>query len=261
MKDDIKLMSFVIIRRLIYISLAAIDRLLGKINPIVILCYHSIADDNWRFSVSPKDFKKQISYMSASYKSVSLSDISNYLNGKKDLNKPSFVITFDDGYKNIFKIKNLLSDFSVKPVVFVLGASENKINWDSLGKKNLLLSKMDIKKLQKSGWEIGYHGMTHTPLTQLEGCNLKEEISSSYKYFAYPKGKYSNGIASDLKKIGYKLAMTMDDSLISTKTNPYYVPRIGVDRTHNFSEFKRLSSPSVVKLRSLIKHSFLGRYL
>lgn len=260
MKTNIKLMSFIIIRRLIYISLATIDRVLGKTNPIVILCYHSIANDNWHFSVSPEKFKKQILYMLAHYKPVSLSDVMNHLNGQKNLNKFSFVITFDDGYKNIISIKKFLSQLSIKPTVFILGAPKNKINWESLGKKSKLLSKNDIEDLKKSDWEIGYHGSTHTLLTKLDG-DLKQELVSPYKYFAYPKGRYSNKIISRLKKMDYKLAMTMDDSIISTKTNIYKIPRIGVDRTHSYLEFKTLASPSVVKFRSLIKSSFLERYL
>lgn len=252
------LMFFVIIRRLVYLGLAAIDRLLGKTNPIVIFCYHSIANDQWRFGVDPREFKKQISYMLTHYKPITLTDLYRYLKGTKKLHEPSFVITFDDGYKDVTKVKKILENLSIKPTVFVL--SGKNINRQTLGTNRQLLSQKDIKDLQKSGWEIGYHGMTHTPLTRVNG-NIEEEISSSYKYFSYPKGRYSKRIISNLKKNGYKMALTMEDSIISTKTDPYVIPRIGVDSTHNFIEFKSLASPSVVKFRSLIKHSFLGRYL
>lgn len=251
-------MLFVIVRRLVYLSLAAIDRLLGKTNPIVIFCYHSIANDQWRFGVDLREFKKQISYLLTHYKPITLADVYKYLKGTKELHEPSFVITFDDGYKDVIRVKELLENLDIKPTVFVL--SGKNINLETLGTNRQLLSQKDIKELQKLGWEIGWHGSTHTLLTQVNG-ELKEEISSSYKYFAYPKGKYSSWVISNLKKNGYRLALTMDDSIISPKTNAYVIPRIGVDRTHSFSEFKTLSSPSVVKLRGLVKRSFLGRFI
>lgn len=261
MKTGISLMMlFVIIRRLIYLSLATLDRIMGKANPIIIFCYHSISNDNWRFSVDINEFKKQVELLLKNYQPISLSELYGYINGGKELKRPSFLITFDDGYQDILKTKSFLKSKGITPAVFVLGTSENKINRESLGTNRNLLSQKDIHDLRNSGWEIGYHGMTHTPLTHLNG-NLEEEISSSYKYFSYPHGKYSGRIISSLKRKGYKLALTMDDSIISKKTNVYTIPKIGVDKTHSFSEFRTLASPSVVKFRSTIKRSFLGRYL
>lgn len=252
--------ALIIFRRALYLILAGLDRLNNRENPVFVLCYHSISNDNWRFSVDVKEFKKEIEFLLKRYHSISLSDLYDYIRGRKKLEGPSFVITFDDGYRDILKIKSFLKIKGIKPAVFVLGASRNKINWESLGTNRQLLSQKDLYHLQKSGWEIGYHGMTHTVLTRLNG-SLKEEVSSPYKYFAYPKGRYSKKIILSLKKMSYKLAMTMDDSIISTKTNLYKIPRIGVDRTHSYFEFKTLASPSVVKFRSLVKSSFLGRYL
>lgn len=252
--------TFVIVRRMLYLILAVIDKLYNRENSVFVLCYHSINNDNWRFSVDIEEFKKQVEFLLKRYQSISLSDLYGYLADRKKLKGPSFVITFDDGYRDIIKIKSFLKIKHIKPAVFVLGTSYNKINWKTLGTRRQLLSSRDINNLQKSGWEIGYHGLTHTILTQLNG-SLKEEILSPYKYFAYPKGRYSRGIISFLRKTNYKLAMSMDDSIISRETNPYIIPRIGVDGTHNFNEFKTLASPSVVKFRSLIKRSFLERYL
>lgn len=253
-------MIFVITRRLIYQTLAIADRVLGRTNPIIVLCYHSIADDNWRFSVGINEFKKQVELLLKKYQPISLSDLYGYINGVKELKRPSFVITFDDGYKDILKTKSFLKSKRITPAVFVLGTSENKINRKSLGTNRKLLSQKDINILQKSGWEIGYHGMSHTPLTHVNG-NLKEEISSSYKYFAYPKGKYSKRVVSKIKESKYRLALTMDDSIISVKTNPYILPRVGVDGSHSFSEFTTSASPSVIAFRSLIKKTFLRKYL
>lgn len=257
---NLNLMLFVFLRRLIYLFLSSIDQRLGRDNRLVVLCYHGISDEDWRFSVSPEEFKRQIKYMLSHYQPITLNDLYSYLSKGKKIEKPSFILTFDDGYKNIIKTRQFLSDRHITPAVFVLG-SPQKINWKSIGRKIHLLSNKDIKSLQKSGWEIGFHGMSHTSLTELNEGQLKKEITSQYKYFAFAKGKYPKKIAYILKKVGYKMALTMDDGIISINTNLFTIPRIGVDRTHNFSEFKAIVQPSVVRFRSLIKQSFLGHLI
>ena len=64
---------------------------------IPVLMYHSISNDNNKISVSVSNFKKQMRLMhSLGYKGYCLNKINLKTSKKK------FVITFDDGYENIF---------------------------------------------------------------------------------------------------------------------------------------------------------------
>jgi len=49
------------------------------------------------------------------------------------------------------------------------------------------------------------------------------------------------------------VGLTMDDGIIKSNSDALVLPRIGVDRTHSFSEFTNAFSPSVVRLRRVIK--------
>ena len=45
----------------------------------------------------------------------------------------------------------------------------------------------------------------------------------------------------------------MNDGMISKNSDPLLLPRVGVDASHSFNEFKMLFSPSVIWFRSLLK--------
>ena len=64
---------------------------------IPVLMYHSVSDNKNKMSVSKNNFKKQMKLMNKfGFKGVNLKDIDKNEKGKK------FVITFDDGYEDVF---------------------------------------------------------------------------------------------------------------------------------------------------------------
>ena len=44
-----------------------------------------------------------------------------------------------------------------------------------------------------------------------------------------PKGVYSKKVINAVKKAGYSYAFSMDDDLITFRTHPLAIPRIGID--------------------------------
>lgn len=255
-----------------YSVLGAVDKnVLKRTNPIVILSYHSVASDDWRFSVDAKTVKKQVTYLKKHFTIITLSELTDHLQGKKTLTKPSAVLTFDDGYKDVLELKDFFTKNKIKPALFLL-ANTKTPNWKELGTKRPFLNKTEIKKLVKAGWEIGCHSATHANLATLSDKMLQDEVVTAKKalekelgmpiqYFAYPRGKYTQNVVKFIKKAKYQLALTMDDGFIKPDMDVYRIPRVGVDRTHSFAEFKTAYSPSVVQFRQVIKMSPIGRYL
>ncbi len=142
----------------------------GRIYPIM---YHFIHDKsiikNIRFnSLKIKEFSKQISYLKKKTNIIGLDDLEDIITNKKILNKPSTLLTFDDGYKDHYDIvlpilvKNKITGIFFPPTdIFedkildvnkihcILGAEYNsefiiKIITDYLNKK-----KINIKQLIK----------------------------------------------------------------------------------------------------------------
>jgi len=240
------------VRRIIYLVLGKLDKYVTRhTNKIVVLCYHSVGDGNWRFSVKSKEFKKQIQFMLQNYKAVTLVDIVDFVGENSILPEFSFALTFDDGYKDVYKLKNFLSTYGIKPTLFLTSSFKGP-NY---------LNEKEIGDLTKTGWEIGFHGNSHKILTKLNGSELEREVERSEgRSFSYPHGKYSQEVIETVKISGYQYAVSMDDGLISKNTNIFAIPRVGVDGTHSFSEFKVLASPSVMWFRNLIKKLPLGRF-
>lgn len=253
----------ILIRRGIYLSISFMDKPEGVINRIFILSYHSIANDGWRFSIDYDQFIRQVDYLLKYFEPVNLDDIYLFTCGKKSSVKSSFAITFDDGYRDILKLKNYFRKKGIRPAFFIL-SDHAKANRKELGTHREFLNKEEIKSLVNDGWILGCHSATHSDFSTLSREEVYKEVIGSKKqlekelgcdvnYFAYPKGRYSKEILDLVKKAGYKLALSMDDGFIFKNTCLITVPRIGVDKTHSYNEFKTLFLPSVVIFKSIIK--------
>lgn len=259
-----------IIRKTVYLSLGILDKIIASPKPVVIiLCYHNISADGWRFSVPFSEFKKQIEYLLKHRNPVSLSDLVGYLSGKSEISRPSFILVFDDGYQELLQVKDYLKNHNIKPGLLLLSKPE-KANRSELDSSAALLSVSGVKSLMDSGWEIGCHGATHSDFSKITSNEVVDEVikskislevmlNSKVEYFAFPKGKYSDDICNAVRIAGYKLCLTMDDGFISKQTNPLLLPRIGVDQTHSFTEFKSIFSPSVIALRRFLKNHKLAK--
>lgn len=252
-------------RRVGYISLALLDNVvLRRKNKLVILCYHSVSNDSWRFGVAFSTLKKQIlSLKEAGFAFLTLDDVSRVIAGKKQLEKPSVVITFDDGYKDILQTRTFFKKLGIQPTLFIL-ADPKRANRTELATDRAFLSKKDILDLKRDGWTIGCHTATHADLSIIHPKQAEEEIVDAKRkierelkiaiqYLAYPKGRYTENVLSLVKKAKYTLGLTMDDGFVTSKTHVYKVPRVGVDRTHTLREFQAAFSPSVIQARGFIK--------
>jgi len=262
--------NLLLTRKISYFSLGLLDKYLLRRQPgIFILCYHGLSDNKWRFNIPIEKFKIQVNYLYKHYHPLALSDLSEYLSRAKNISKPSFILTFDDGFRNILSAKDFLVRLKIKPTVF-LTSSPFKVDRIELGTHQELLNTQDVLSLIKNGWEIGCHSATHPDFSKLSPTDQQQEIKISkhklesqmgtkISYFAYPKGNYNYDILSSVKDAGYSMGLTMDDNPITHKSNPLLLPRIGIDKTHSFTEFIYTFSPSVVSFRGLLKRFNLGK--
>jgi len=257
------------IRKIIYASLARFDDILSRQpTKIVTLCYHSFDSSDWRFAVPPARFAKQMKHMLSIYQPISLGDIHQLIRNKRPIQKPSFAVTFDDGYASVWQIRGICQKLGIRPTVFVL-SNPDKANRQELKTSEKFLTIAQIKELKRLGWEIGCHSDTHPSFFGLMPKQAEKEIIAAKKslerqlgftinYFAYPRGRYDQTVLGAIGKANYKLALAMNDGQVHSEMNPYLIPRIGVDGSHDFTDFRSLFSPSVVLARKLIRHSLLG---
>ncbi len=253
-----------IVRKALYSMLCLINPFFSYSDKqLLVLCYHSINSDNWRFGVNVEEFKRQIDFVLQNYQPLTVTDFIDVITSQKVQTQKSFLVTFDDGYKDILSIKNFLKQKNVKPTLFILG-DRLKANRKELNTDRDFLNKNEILDLYKSGWTIGSHSLTHADFDKLSEAELLQEIKASkdkiekdlhikINYLAYPKGNYTQKAIRIAKSAGYKAAFSMDDGFIDQHTDLYTIPRVGIDRSHNFTEFKNTILPSVIIFRKLLK--------
>jgi peptidoglycan/xylan/chitin deacetylase (PgdA/CDA1 family) len=161
----------------------------------------------------------------------------------KIVKKKRIILTFDDGYSDIFvNALDIFKRLSGRAIIFLVAGKIGGVNdWDSsceLAGKSLL-SWEQIDELAKSGVELGSHSMTHPDLTKLKSKELEREIRESKRIleerlgnpidgFSYPFGLFNNQVISALRDAGYKWAVTTSDSIWEGLGNPYRVRRISI---------------------------------
>ncbi len=213
----------------------------------IILCYHSISNDSWRYSTQIKNFETQLKYLKKNHRIVSLDDLL-----KKSRLNNNISLTFDDGYKDfINNALPLLNKYGVKGTLFVLGEPVNA-NREELDNNKELMSFDEIKKIKKMGWEVGFHTDTHADLTKLTESQLTREVIKGkqkleqklgfrLRFFAYPKGEYDKKVLQVVKKAGFEAAFTTSGGTADVK-DVFSVDRICMERTVDFDQFKALIS-------------------
>ncbi|HVT01504.1 MAG TPA: polysaccharide deacetylase family protein [Patescibacteria group bacterium] len=222
---------------------------LSKVNKKkkIVLCYHAVGDGIWRYSVTTENFRKQVDFLSKNYKIVTTDELL-----KED--KGGINITFDDGYLNVVdNAYPILKSKGLEATMFALGEYKNP-NRVELDNSLPIINYDQIRELHKAGWEIGYHTNTHSNLGKINDTRLEEEIVKSksifekkiglkIKYFAYPKGIYSDKIVSFVKKAGYKAAFTTDGYEVKSSQDTAELSRISIEYPLTGSQFEALLSP------------------
>ena len=221
---------------------------------IPIFSYHSIGDDKCPLSTDTKDFEKHLIYLkNNNYKSIFFDEVSSS-------NKRSFIMTFDDGYKDL--ISNclpLLKKYNFKGTCFLVSDKIGKINdWDEENKNiqtKRIMDKSDIHIWIKNGMKIGSHSKNHKKLTKIDHHELAEEISSSkvdlekligeeIVSFCYPYGKFNLDVINEVKK-NYTYALTTLRSRYDpNKHDKYLIPRIDMGKKlSNLKLFLKIKTP------------------
>ena len=257
------------VRRMGYRVASKLDRAANRGQAgVFVLCYHSISESDWPLAVGRASLARQLEYLLASCTPLAIEQMDRVLSGQVQLNRPSFLLTFDDGYRDILDAYPLFQDAGIRPLVSALSNPlESLANHIPRGYE--FLTGDDLRALHAAGWHIGSHSASHADLTGLDAARLQYEVSESRKrlqdavgaevnYFAYPRGRYDAAVAQACATAGYTAAFSMDDGYVSSRTNLYAIPRIGVNGTHSLDEFKTLMSPSSMRLRRLIKRSPLA---
>jgi peptidoglycan/xylan/chitin deacetylase (PgdA/CDA1 family) len=185
-----------------------------------VLMYHAVntnLDDQTNdplglFTVPPQLFNEHIKIL-VDNSTITIVDLADILTTHED-QPVKIAITFDDGYKdNLYLVAPILIEHGIPFTVFVTSENIQKGKPDFMNEKELL----ELSKLP--GVNIGAHGSSHTPLTDLDDSFLADELCSSKYYLeniidkevisiSYPHGAVDKRVISAVVEAGYKIGCT-----------------------------------------------------
>lgn len=203
----------------------------------LVLLYHAFNRGAQPLSVRTKDFEAQLEWLADSgVEIVSLSELVDFLEGKRDLPAKVAVISIDDGLTSVYTkawpiLKARRVRFSVGIPTGMLEDPKNApvMTWDQ------------VREMVASGLcEVASHGHMHRRLVNLSGKRQWEELELSRDLitqrigappvaYYYPLGAYDPPAAEAVKKAGYRAAFRATGAPIAAGSGSHFwLPRVSI---------------------------------
>lgn len=225
---------------------------------VPILLYHYVEivkdkNDTIRKSLAltPTTVEKQIqTLLDDGYTFLTLAELADILDGKKEAPEKPVVLTFDDGYGDFYTdVFPLLKKYQVRVTAYIVPGFLNHLNY---------MTTKNVEEIANSGLvELGAHTVHHTYLKGVKENVARKEIVDSKKMleekfgvsvvsFAYPYGAFDKQAMQLVEEAGFKTAVTTVLGIQASVNNRYFLfrirsgARVGNDLIHYLekTEFK-----------------------
>jgi len=219
---------------------------------IPVLVYHSISDNLFGMShpyrqinTSSRQFSRQMRWLKEQgYESIDLKTMWSYLESGTNLNK-KVVITFDDGYRDLFtEALPLMKQLGFTATVFLIS---DRIQDSSLKIEGAdYLTWSDVRTLVAEEFQIGSHTATHADLRSSGPEQIEYEVGyskeaieqrtgTSVTSFAYPfpfpehDKRFAHYLADTLANFGYEYGLSSIIGRTHTTSDRFMIPRLAVN--------------------------------
>ncbi len=176
--------------------------------PVVILYHHLIADRECLLGMPTENFVRQVRFLKEHYRIASLPEALSMLE-KGEVEQPTVVLTFDDGYaENFLGLRAVAEAEDVPLTIFVCTrhVEEQTGFQHDLDRGEVGFPAHDweqVRYLDRHNVVIGSHTRTHFDCGATDESRLRDEIVGSLEdlrrelghdvpYFAFPKGYPQN---------------------------------------------------------------------
>lgn len=218
---------------------------------VPILAYHRFGHKDGQMVVTPEAFAAQLDYLAKNdYRVVRLSELAEFLAGKRQLPRRSVVITMDDGYASAYVYAfPLLKKYQFPATVFLYT--------DFVGAKDALTWEQ-MKEMVGSGLiDVQAHSKTHANLAdrfpgeseeayrkrldtevRVPQQVLETKLDAPVWSFAYPYGDANPVVVDRLSKADYRLALTVNPGGNAFFAHPLMLQRTMIFGDLGLEEFK-----------------------
>lgn len=190
-------------------------------------------------SVSPNELDEQMKYFfDAWWETINVKDIKGNTVPCK-----SFLITFDDGYYDVYKYAApILKKYNYSGLISLIPAHIDESDY---------VSGDQVRELLKDDWEIASHTWTHpiltkTPITKLwtEVQQSKNDLEKwfwiSIEVFVYPGWFYNNDVVEKVRDSRYKFGLTTQAGYAKLGTKNLELKRINIAPGTTVQELQKL---------------------
>lgn len=211
-----------------------------------IIMYHHISTDNkkcGKYVIALKELEEDLKYIKGKgYKTVTIKDLIDYTEGKTELPEKIVLITFDDGFKSVYKYAlPLFEKYEMNAVASAVGIiteqytqnGDNNINysymtWDELSE----LDKSPFFEVQNHSYNLHRNGTNERKgLSRMNGENvdtyrkvLTEDLTKMQDELlynsninavcaVYPYGVYSSSTLDIIKSLGFRSSLTCEERI------------------------------------------------
>ncbi len=217
---------------------------------IPILMYHNVRPIDFKstnafvssLTLPPTQLDQQLTYLAErGFRGVTLREVAEYLQGRRDLPPRPVVLTFDDGFENnrTYAYPVLVARGFVGTFFIVAGL---------VGKPEYMTWKQ-VSELATGGMEIGSHTVTHPDLqgstpaareTELTVSKqmLEQKLGMSVTALSYPSGSFNPEVVVAAERAGYRVAVTTRYSSWLDGNHPMELPRVRIQGTDDLSVFR-----------------------
>jgi peptidoglycan/xylan/chitin deacetylase (PgdA/CDA1 family) len=255
---------------------------------------HLISDSDRSYVVTAEAFAEQMAYLDHSgYTTLSLDELTDYMDGTGALPKKPVVITFDDGFASNYRYAfPVLHKHAMKATIFMTPDRESA-NFKKHAALDVALTDEQLRDLDQNGVSIESHGMTHRYLTELDAGTAQWELAASksalegvlgkkIKYLAIPSGAYNRKLRRLAIETGHRAVFCMLKGTNNKGSDRFALRRLVVGRDMDIEDFARALQPATAfririagdlqnllaralgpagldRLRNNLYHSCLGR--
>ena len=232
-----------------------------------VIYYHSMKETD------VPGFSKQMVYLANKCSVVKPSKIKNM---SSDKGKILTAITFDDAFVSVFEnAMPVLKKHNLPAAVFVPTGNLGKnplwtLSDDCSDSNETVMNEQQIMELDKNGFDIFSHTVSHPVLTEIEFDMLMNELKDSKEALenilnhpvyavSYPHGAYNSNVCNAAKEVGYKQAFTIQPLFVDESTDDMRIGRFVVSPKDGLFKFRLKVSGAyqVVRYLQILKKKLI----
>lgn len=234
---------------------------------VPVLAYHGFVPQEFKYSVSDfsatecideiEEFESEMEYLHENgWTTLTIDEFYAWHQKKLDIPEKSCLITFDDGYYEMYHlVYPILKKYNFNAVTFVVGSYTPEITPEYSPAERHMIGWDKIKEIEKNypGFTFeshsynlhGYDENGNEPWTSATLDDLKSDFdlmdSYGFEYMAYPYGGYKSNMIKAAKESNIKMAFLYKAPGYAARFhNEYKIPRQKIYGSATYEDFVKI---------------------